>query len=473
MKMRMNQTESLWTRASQSLRTRLLIGTLLWISIALFITGTALAILFKNHATQQFDQELRTHLTQLVANLNVSDEGKPLLRTQPADARFMQPLSGLYWQISDEAQRDILRSRSLWDAKLDFSPKVTRDGKQSIREVIGPKGENVRLLEQVVKISEAPDDLWRISVASETNSLDHAIEDWVKLLVLFLGILLLTLIIAAVAQVFLALSPLRNLQQALIKLGAGHTKRLEGDFPVEIRPLVQELNQVLSQNEAMLVRAQNRAGDFAHAMKTPLTVLSNAAETELKSHSSQSGLAMLMTEQIALLKNHVDEQLLRARSEAVSVKSHSQTIIEPVVDQLIRVMKKIYADKNLSFTIEQRDRTLYFPADANTLQEILGNLLDNASKWAKSKVQIKIFRHHQQLHIAVEDDGRGVPVAQLNKIRQRGVRADERTPGSGLGLSIVTELCSVYGGELILYTSALGGLGAEISIPDTHITENA
>lgn len=456
---------SIWSEANRSLRARLFIGTLLWISIALFITGAALTVLFKHHATQQFDRELRSHLTQLVAHLDVTTDGKAFIRTQPADPRFSQPLSGLYWQISDEINHDLLRSRSLWDAKLDLSRHISQAGNEYVREIEGPNGETVRLLEQVVKISEAPGNLWRISVASGTNSLNHAVSDWVKLLVIFLGILLLTLIVAAIAQVKLALTPLRHLQHALVNLASGRTKRLEGDFPSEIQPLVKELNQVLNQNEAMMTQAKNRAGDFAHAMKTPLTVLSNAAEAELQHQTSQSALAILMSEQIALLKNHVNQQLLRARSDAVSIRPHIQTLIAPHVEQLLRVMQKIYVEKALKFMVEQSDPALIFPADTNTLQEILGNLLDNACKWAKSTVRIRIFSAEQKLHILVEDDGLGVPADQLETVRLRGVRADERTPGSGLGLSIVTELCSVYGGELLLFTSSLGGLGAEIVFP--------
>lgn len=463
--MQMNQSRTAWMCATQSLRTRLLVGTLLWIAIALLFTGSTLAILFKNHAIRQFDHELRSHLTQLVANLDVSSDGKAILRTQPADPRFNQPLSGLYWQINEVVNKEVLRSRSLWDAELDVSTELKQDGQQVVRELIGPKQEPMRLLEQVVKLSEAPDTLWRISVASETRSLDHAINDWVRLLVIFLGILLLTLAIAAVAQVILALTPLRNLQQALIRLSEGRTKRLEGRFPIEIEPLVKELNQVLSKNESMVVRAQNRAGDFAHAMKTPLTVLSNAADSTLKNHPSESELALLMAEQIAILKNQVDQQLIRARSDAVNLRPHAQTLITPVLDQLIRVMKKIYADKNINFTILQENQALFFPADSNALQEILGNLLDNASKWAESEVRIRIFDQQQILHIAVEDNGKGVPAQQLQAIRQRGVRADERTPGSGLGLSIVNELCAVHGGKLNLFISELGGLGAEICVP--------
>ncbi len=432
--------------------------------MALVMTGTVLTVLFKTHATKQFDQELRTYLIELVANLEVSGDSKASLRAQPADPRFNQPLSGLYWQISQDHHQEVLRSRSLWDSTLDVSPTLDQDGKQLVRTIIGPNAESVRLLEQVVRLSEAPGKLWRISVASETNHLDQAIQDWVRLLVIFLGILLLTLSLAAIAQVILALTPLRNVQQALISLSAGQTKRLEGDFPVEVLPLVQEFNQVLNHNQSMIAKAQNRAGDLAHAMKTPLTVLANAATAELQKSKPASELALLLNEQIGLLKRQVDQQLLRARSDAVSLRADIQTAIAPVVAQLINVMKKLHANKHLRFEVEQNNLSLYFPGDIISLQEIIGNLLDNACKWATSIVQIRVFSLDQHLHIIIEDDGLGVPEHQLNNIRQRGVRGDERAPGSGLGLGIVTELCAVYGGELHLRTSLLGGLCTEIVI---------
>ena len=458
-------SRSIWVVARQSLRARLLMGTLLWISIALVMTGTVLTVLFKTHATKQFDQELRTYLIELVANLDVSEDGNASLRTQPADPRFNQPLSGLYWQISNDHHQDVLRSRSLWDTTLDISPTLDQDGNQLVKTIVGPNAESVRLLEQLVTLSEAPGKVWRISVASETNNLDQAIRDWVRLLVIFLSILLLTLILAAVVQVVLALTPLRNLQQALIALSAGQTKRLEGNFPAEVLPLVQEFNQVLNHNESMIAKAQNRAGDLAHAMKTPLTVLANAALAELQKPSPVSALALLLNEQIALLKEQVDQQLLRARSEAISLRSDCQTPIAPVIAQLIHVMEKLHADKHLRYAVEQSNLSLYFPGDINTLQEIIGNLLDNACKWATSSVQLRIFSLAQHVHIIVEDDGQGVPEYQLNNIRQRGVRADERAPGSGLGLGIVTELCAVHGGELLLRRSVLGGLCTEIVFP--------
>lgn len=460
-------SRALLTAARQSLRARLLLGTVLWISIALVITGTVLTVLFKTHATKQFDQELRTYLIQLVANLDVSTDGKAFLKTQPAEPRFNQPLSGLYWQISDIHHHDVLRSRSLWDSTLDVSSELDQDGKQLVRTIVGPNAESVRLLEQVVKLSEAPGKVWRISVASETRNLDQAIQNWVRLLVIFLGILLLTLILAAIAQVILGLTPLRNLQQALIALSAGRTKRLEGEFPAEVQPLVQEFNQVLDHHDAMIAKAQNRAGDFAHAMKTPLTVLANAATAELQKKMPPSELAILMNEQIALLKNQIDQQLLRARTDAVSLRSYVQTPIAPVIEQIIRVIKKMHVDRHIDFVVAQEDLTICVPIDKNTLQEIIGNLLDNASKWAHSTIRIKIYTENQQLCIVIEDDGKGVAADQLYKIMQRGIRADERVPGSGLGLSIASELCSVYGGELILFTSSLGGLGAKISLPLT------
>lgn len=443
-----------------------MVGTLVWISLALILTGVALSVLFKNHAERQFERELASHLTQLVANLDIGNGQTPALRTQPADPRFIQPLSGLYWQIDQSKGSYTLRSRSLWDAKLNAPKPAPNDqGQPFFYHTVGPNAEALKAIEQVITLSEAPGSTWRIIVASETKSLDLAILDWDRLLMGFLGILLVTLMVAAISQVALGLTPLRKLQSALQSLRTGKSKRLEGNFPIEVQPLIKELNQVLHQNEAMIQQAKNRAGDFAHAMKTPLTALSNAAAQTLQREGSNAELAKLVVEQIDILKNQVNQQLLRARTDAISVRSDQRTPVEPLVDNLMRVMKKIHAEQNITFIKTSIDQDLLFPGDANDLQEMLGNLLDNACKWARATARVSASQDNDALHIVVEDDGVGVPENQLTQITQRGVRADQRTAGSGLGLSIVTELITVYRGRLQLSRSELGGLRAELCIP--------
>lgn len=435
-------------------------------TLALVVTGVALSVLFKNHADQQFERELASHFTQLVANLEINSEQKLSLRTQPADPRFNKPLSGLYWQVVQHGGEVTLRSRSLWDSTLNFPREENTEREQPIFYTLtGPNAEALKAIEQSVSFSEAPAKTWRLIVASETNSLTLAIQDWDRLLMGFLGVLFVTLMVAVVSQVALGLSPLRKLQMALHTLRTGKSKRLEGNFPIEIQPLIKELNQVLNQNEVMIQQAQNRAGDFAHAMKTPLTVLANAATQALQHDGSHPELAKLVNEQIGLLKDQVGQQLLRARADAISVRLDKKTTVGPVIDTLVRVMKKIHADKNIIFTVPPIDPNLLFPGDANELQEMLGNLLDNACKWTHAVVRVRAFTSSETLHILVEDDGAGVPDHQLDQITQRGVRADQRTPGSGLGLSIVTELVTVYRGRLQLSRSELGGLGAELVIP--------
>jgi len=451
------------SRAKQSIRIRLLVGTILWMSIALLVTGVALAWLFNNHVERQHERELELQLTQLVANIEVSADGVLRLDHPLADQRFNQPLSGLYWQIEQPGRDIVLRSRSLWDSSLRLVASANLHMGSQFFKFTGPNNEKLLIIERKISASEAPDQPFWVAVASDTKPYEEAIQEWVYLLVIFLGILFLSLVAAAIAQVRLGLTPLRNLEQAVHQLAKGRIKRLEGDFPKEIDPLIQEFNQVLAQNDAMIQRAQNRAGDFAHSMKTPLTILANASNLPSINTPSDRMLATLVSEQVSVMREQVDQQLLQARKDAMLVLHSHQTDIAPVIRQIVRTIKKIHQDKALVFEVDIRSPTATFPGEAGALQEMLGNLIDNASKWARSTINITCFSDGTLTKILVEDDGPGVPESDMKKLTLRGIRADERKPGSGLGLSIVSELASVHGGKLTLGKSFLGGLSATIT----------
>ena len=447
------------------IRTRLLLGTILWISVALALTGVVLSVLFKNHVQRQFENELNLHLTQLIASVEVEANGNVKLDHQPADPRFSQPFSGLYWQINRPGEHDVMRSRSLWDASLSIGPHDAMESTTRATNMQGPQGQHLLVLSRQVSTSEAPDKPFTVTIAANTQGMEQAVKDWVYLLVIFLGILFMTLVLAAIAQVALGLRPLRNLEHAIHQLANGKKNRLEGVFPKEVEPLIDAFNQVLAQNDSMIERAQHRAGDFAHSMKTPLTVLANAAALHTGKDTADIELARIVNEQVSILRGQVNQQLQQARADAISVQRNVHTDVAPVIHQLVNTLKKIYADKHLHFVLNVPEGEIRFRGDAGAIQEMLGNLLDNACKWAHSKVQVSCFTHGTSILILIEDDGAGVPYPDLDKIIQRGVRADERTPGSGLGLSIVSELALLHGGELKLGKSVLGGLSAALLFP--------
>lgn len=427
-----------------SLRLRLLIGTFCWISITLLVAGFALTQLFAQHVEQQLTVELQSHLDQLTAQIELDDELS--LNNEPSDPRFNRPLSGLYWQI--DADNESLRSRSLWDQKLNIPP--------ASKKLVPIYGLNNTPLLALVRHFYIEDENIQLLVAIEANALDAPLqrfntELWLALVVLGLG-----LIIAAFVQVHFGLKPLKRLRQEIQAIRLGENNYLSPHYPSEISPLADEFNVVLKTHQTSVERARTQAGNLAHALKTPLSVLANAAAEQ------QTEFAHLVATQTEQARTQVDYHLSRARAAALRSRGN-RTQVKGVLAGLERVLSKVYADKNLVFDIQCRE-TIYFLGEAPELQELLGNLLDNACKWAKTTVHIYVQQHEQQVEISIEDDGQGLSAEQKQQALQRGVRLDERTPGSGLGLSIVRELIDDFGGHLELHDSPLGGLKAVLFI---------
>jgi signal transduction histidine kinase len=268
------------------------------------------------------------------------------------------------------------------------------------------------------------------------------------------------LALAALAQVSVGLSPLRALQQALLAVREGRTPRLEGRFPAELQALIDDFNGVLDRNAEGVARARTQAGNLAHALKTPLAVLGNAA-----AQAPHNDLAPLVAEQVQVAQRHIHWHLARARVAASQGLPGQRTPLAPLVDGLLRVMAKLHADRGLDLAATGLPADAAFAGEAQDLQEMLGNLLDNACRSARHAVRVGARREGAQLHITVDDDGPGIAPDQRDAVLRRGVRLDESTPGSGLGLAIVVELASLYGGALTLATSDRGGLCARLSLP--------
>jgi signal transduction histidine kinase len=278
---------------------------------------------------------------------------------------------------------------------------------------------------------------------------------------LALGILGGGLVLAALVQVYVGLAPLRKLRAALGDVRSGETQRLEGDFPVEIMPLIEEFNSVLAQNAAVVERARTQAGNLAHALKTPLSVLANAAGKD----SENKELARLVIEQIGMARRQVDYHLARAQAAATSRLPGVRTPLLPVIDGLARAMRSIHAERQLALTVLDMPASLCFRGEVQDLQEMLGNLLDNACKWATRRVELAAQRDGDWLRITIDDDGSGLAAGERDAVIRRGVRADEQVPGSGLGLAIVDDLARLYGGQIELADSPLGGLQAVLILP--------
>lgn len=461
-------TPSAWRH---SLRLRLLVGTLFWVAVTILVAGWGLGNLFRQHVETQFNAELRTHLDQLTAQLTLDAQGRAQLALPLSDPRFGRPYSGYYWQVDAIGPTGasiapaLLRSRSLWDMALAVPEDALAEGDIHVHQVAGPQGKPLSLVERSVHIDDGPDGkphTLRLLAAADADLMAEPVSRFNGALWLALGVLGAGLVLAAVVQVSVGLSPLRALRAALAKVRGGETPRLEGDFPVEVMPLVEEFNTVLAHNADVVERARTHAGNLAHALKTPLSVLANAARAK-EQHDPE--LAHLVVEQIGVARRQVDYHLARAQAAATTRVPGAKTVLLTVVEGLVRVMQRIHAQRDISITVQPWPAPLAFRGEAQDLQEMLGNLLDNACKWAAHRVEISAHTDGTTLNLTLDDDGPGLDAPRRDAVMRRGVRADEQVPGSGLGLAIVDDLAKLYGGRVELLDSPLGGLRAALTLP--------
>jgi signal transduction histidine kinase len=452
-----------------SLATRLFLSATAWLVVILAITGVVLSSVYRNATERAFDRRLNLYLRTLIAEVATPDEPPDRQFQSLGEPLFELPLSGWYWQIArtDAEKPDVRSSRSLWDKKL---PKLEDQGisltTAGIRlgYVDGPEGQTLRMVERPVDLGA--DGKFLVSVAGdaseifdETRSFDYYLGGTFTAL----GIVLL---LTTVFQVRFGLAPLKRISDAIADIRSGRAERLEGDFPVEIAPLARETNALIDANHEIVERARTHVGNLAHAIKTPLSVIVNEAVT----HAADPFAEKVM-EQAELMRDQVARHLERARIAARVSIVGTVTDVAPAVEALRRTMEKIYRDRGI--VVEAKaDPSARFRGERQDLDEMVGNLVDNACKWATSRVYIEALVDaadkpdgNPLLRIIVDDDGRGLSEAERAQVSRRGQRLDESKPGSGLGLSIVVDLAALYGGNLTLGGAPTGGLRAELVLP--------
>jgi signal transduction histidine kinase len=450
---------------SRSLRLRLLTGTLVWIVAAIAIAGWSLADLFRQHVAEQFRAGIAIHLEQLTANLRIAPDGTPGLSMPLSDARLSHPYSGLYWQVDrldgslHTQGRGIIRSRSLWDSVLEVPADAPADGKLHQHRVRGPDGATLGMIERMIYPAEQPEQPLRLIVAADTRLISEPVEHFNGLLASSLGVLGLGLVVAVIVQVLIGLKPLGRLRRALAAVREGEAQRIDGSFPREVQPLVDDFNEVLTHNARIVSHARTQAGNLAHAVKTPLTILANAAAR------SDPSLSQLVNEQVEMARRQINYHLAQARAAAAANVPGVRSEVLPLVVSLVRVMERLHRDKAVAATIVDPSFEPVFRGEQQDLQEMLGNLLDNAWKWADSRVEISLQREGGALVILIDDDGPGLASEQRQAVLVRGVRTDERVPGTGLGLAIVDDLAQLYDGSIELADSPLGGLRVRLTLP--------
>ncbi|MGB8274185.1 MAG: ATP-binding protein [Alphaproteobacteria bacterium] len=449
----------------RSLAFRLVIASALWIGAAVVAGGILLSAVFRGYAERAFDARLMVLLDALVAASSIDETGKVRILRAPSDPRFEQPYSGWYWQIADN-RGPVLRSRSLWDQVLSADYRVLGGGR--FQSLVGTQAK-LRIIGRDVTLPGS-DDVFHYIVSGDRREIDTEIARFNATLIWSLGALASGLVIAVLIQVRYGLKPLRRVRAALSDVASGGTSRLEGRYPSEVEPLVSEINLLLDSNREVVERARTHVGNLAHALKTPLSVLSNAAAEGRA--SGTNSLAETVRRQVDSMRRQVDHYLVRARTAASGGVIGTRTEVIPVIEDLARTLERIHAGRDIAIAVEDA-HGLYFRGERQDLEEMLGNLIDNACKWARSRVRVSAALKDGRLVIAVDDDGPGLGPEQREAAFGRGHKLDEAVPGSGLGLSIVRDIAALYGGEVELSESALGGLRAAIELPAAIIGASA
>lgn len=448
-----------------SLRLRLLAGTLAWMLLAIALVGWGLRALFQDHITQQLQAQLLVQLDQLSAAVDWEPAKGVQVAPMAADPRMTEPFSGLYWQIDrlgSAPQAGVARSRSLWDQVLPL-PATPADGFPSGPRVLGlqdAQGHALLAVERALQLPEDDAPPLRLVVAGDRALLAEPLQRFTKLLLLALGMLALGLAVAVAVQLQLALWPLQRLQASLAAVRRGSAMQLQGPFPQELQPLVSDFNHMLQENADMVQRARTQAGNLAHAVHTPLSILGNAAAQD------HSPLAQLVQEQVASARRQVDYHLARARAAAAVRATGLAVPVWPPLQALLRTMQRLHAERGIAFTLAAGAHGgAAFRGEEQDLYEMLGNLIDNAGKYAHTQVQVDVQERGGMLHITVDDDGPGIPPAERERMFQRGVQLDEQRPGSGLGLDIVRALAETYGGSVQVQDSPWGGARLCLYLP--------
>ncbi|MGE0212726.1 MAG: sensor histidine kinase [Parvibaculaceae bacterium] len=436
----------------------------------LIVAGVLLDQLFRAAVERNFDARLQAVLDGLLANVELTADGQPTMQGALADTRFKLPLSGWYWQITPVGGKpdDGLFSDSLLEQRLEPDPRLmtSRDSANIAHFALtDSKGTSLRAIEQEYSLYGGSSP-YSFLVAGNFDELRAEVGAFRQALVLVLAVLGLGLLAALLLQVRYGLRPMRAMQGELTAIREGQADRLSGAYPEEIDPVANELNLLIQSNSEIVERARTQVGNLAHALKTPLSVLTNEAQT------NAGEFATKVMEQTQVMRDQVSLYLDRARRAARAQTLGASTPVEEVLDALARTLMRIHRDRGLQIEVSCPPG-VKFRGERQDLEEMAGNLMDNASKWSKGRIAVAVSTPRADpadgrmwIEIEVADDGPGLKDSQLVTALQRGQRLDETKPGSGLGLNIVTETAAMYNGRISLDRSkTLGGLLAVLRLP--------
>jgi signal transduction histidine kinase len=428
----------------------------LWIGVLLLAGGFALDRTLTNLVEKNFDDQLDYMLTAMIASAEIGPDGEVYFNRPLGDQRFLEPNSGLYWQISGKGHDDF-PSRSLWDRSLALGADHS-DDRIHIYDSDQFANEPLRMAERSV-ILPGSETKWWFVVAASREELDFQIIRIRAILVWSFAVLGLGLFAMAVLQSWIGLGPLRRVRAAIQNLRATGANRIDEPLPLEVQPLVEEVNALLAHSEQQAEEARTHAGNLAHALKTPLTVVTNAATA----HASD--LDETVIREARTMQRHVEHHLARARAVGRRAAGHARTSVCESAEAVRRAVERLYPEARIDIAGQ---RSAVVGIERQDLDEILGNLIENAAKYGGGTVFVTVDAEpDEELCVLwVEDDGTGIPAAERTRIFDRGARLDTGKPGTGLGLAIVRDVAQIYGGDVVLDESEdLGGLLVRLSLP--------
>ncbi|MCJ7993660.1 HAMP domain-containing histidine kinase [Rhizobium cremeum] len=444
----------------QSIRGRFLLVSLVSVVLALAMASVVLVSLFTRNLETRIDHELTGHIDNIAGALRFAADGALLLPERPVDRRFEEAYGGLYWQVEDDARKGELRSASLWDYSLPLPDDEQETGNIHRYRLPGPEGTDLIVQERKI-IFAAPDGRRAIRVAAAIDGavVADARRAFAFDIIPYMVALAVFLIAASLAQLTYGLRPISSVSEGLDRIRERKAERLTGAFPRELRGVVAAVNQLLDAQSRLIDKAKARAADLAHGLKTPLTVLSNDAETLRQ--RGETEIADELSHLAGVMKAHVEHELTRSRIAASAELRKSDADLAASLGVIVRTLKRTPRGEALDWNIAVAPG-IAVGVDPLDLQEMLGNILDNAVKWGRSRIRVMSASRDGRPVLTIEDDGPGADPAGLRTIMQRGTRLDLKTPGTGIGLAIVRDIADVYGLDIEAENVAAGGFRVTI-----------
>ena len=440
-----------------STSTRLTLVAVLAILTCMPVAGWLIATTVKRSLLAGFDSRLEAYANVVAGSIDTGPDGQLEFPANLRDLRFDQVFSGWYWQVRRDGQV-LASSRSLWDSSLQYPAAPEDSPARRSLKLRGPRNERLRGVELRVQMGTDPEPLDLI-VTLPTSEVDLEFFAFRRLLIIALGSLALMLVLVFALQIRWGLKPLRRMEHNLQQVRSGASARVSPDLPGDLRQVAEVMNEVLAHQEQLIERARSTAGNLAHALKTPLATLRlGLAQPQIDATRLDTALDQLQD----IVEHHLARAAAAGRAGGVYHRTRLQEAAEPVLE----AVRGMHRDRRVQLDVHF-DGDPEVPVDAQDLQELIGNLLDNAMKWARGRVQLRCVSNHDgpTVRLQVDDDGPGIPVEARAEVMARGTQLDEASQGSGLGLAIVRDIAALYRIEFALDESPSGGLRVRLELP--------